>query len=137
VVIAGALNVLGLRRVVVTGSLTEMPPVVLDYLSKAIIKGSMWARFGEVTVQAAPRRRIAGLVAVGLDRLVLPMTEAKRGPRSVSEKSDLSRSRRKEAQTWLENGPAKENQRLLTSSPTAFQTGSKTTQRLSTRHSMI
>jgi len=72
-VIAGALNVLGLNHVVVTGSLTELPSAVMDHVSAAIVKGAVWARFGMVKVEAAPRRRAAGLVAVGLDRVVLPM----------------------------------------------------------------
>jgi predicted NBD/HSP70 family sugar kinase len=70
--IAGALNVLGQRRVVITGSLTELPPVVLQYLSRAVQNGAMWARFGEVECVSGPRRRTAGLVAVGIDRLVVP-----------------------------------------------------------------
>jgi predicted NBD/HSP70 family sugar kinase len=74
-VIAGALNVLGLRRVIVTGSLAGMPAGVMAHLAQAIRKGAMWARFGEVAVAAAPQHRTAGLVAAGLDRLVLPMTE--------------------------------------------------------------
>jgi predicted NBD/HSP70 family sugar kinase len=73
VVIAGALNVLGLRRVIITGSLTELPPAVCQHLANAIGKGAMWARFGKVECQSAPRRRTAGLVAVGIDRLVMPM----------------------------------------------------------------
>jgi len=73
VVISGALNVMGLRRVIITGTLTELPPAVMEYLSLAIVKGSIWARFGDVSVERAPRRRTAGLVAVGIDRLVLPM----------------------------------------------------------------
>jgi predicted NBD/HSP70 family sugar kinase len=71
VVIAGALNVLGLHHVTVTGSLVELPPIVMEYLSLAIVKGAMWARFGQVTVEGAPRRRGAGLVAVGIDRLIM------------------------------------------------------------------
>ena len=70
--IAGALNVLGLRRVVITGSLTELPAVVMQYLSHAVKNGAMWARFGKVECISAPRRRTAGLVAVGIDRLVVP-----------------------------------------------------------------
>lgn len=70
--IAGALNVLGLRRVVITGSLTELPVAVIQYLSRAIQSGAMWARFGEVECNSAPRRRTAGLVALGIDRLVVP-----------------------------------------------------------------
>jgi predicted NBD/HSP70 family sugar kinase len=72
VAIAGALNVLGLRQVIITGSLTELPPAVLAHLSRAIENGAMWARFGKVECLSAPRRRTAGLVAVGIDRLVVP-----------------------------------------------------------------
>ena len=70
--IAGALNVLGLRRVVITGSLTELPVSVLAHLSRAVQDGSMWAKFGRVECAAAPRRRTAGLIAVGIDRLIVP-----------------------------------------------------------------
>ena len=70
--IAGSLNVLGLRRVVITGSLTELPPAVMQYLSHAVQNGAMWARFGRVECIAAPRRRNAGIVAVGIDRLLVP-----------------------------------------------------------------
>lgn len=73
--IAGALNVLGLRRVVITGSLTELPSDVLAHLSQAIQNGSMWAKFGSVECVAATRRRTAGLVAIGIDRLIVPDTK--------------------------------------------------------------
>jgi predicted NBD/HSP70 family sugar kinase len=78
VVIAGALNVLGLRRLIVTGSLTELPPAVLRYLSSAISRGALWGRFGKIDVEGAPRRRIAGLVSVGIDRLVVPTADGAR-----------------------------------------------------------
>jgi predicted NBD/HSP70 family sugar kinase len=71
-VIAGALNVLGLRRVIITGHLTQLPPVVMATLAEAVRRGAMWARFGEVACEAAPRRRLTGLVAAGLDRLLFP-----------------------------------------------------------------
>lgn len=77
-VIAGALNVLGLRRVILTGAINELPPTVPACLSAAISRGALWARFGEMKVEAAPRRRVAGLVAAGLDQLVIPMAEAER-----------------------------------------------------------
>jgi predicted NBD/HSP70 family sugar kinase len=70
--IAGALNVIGLRRAVITGSLTELPPSVLAHLSRAVQNGSMWAKFGSVECTAAPRRRTAGLIAVGIDRMIVP-----------------------------------------------------------------
>jgi predicted NBD/HSP70 family sugar kinase len=76
--IAGSLNVLGLRRVVITGSLTELPPVVLEYLSHAVQSGAMWARFGQVECVSAPRRRNAGMVAVGINRLLVPDVREKR-----------------------------------------------------------
>jgi N-acetylglucosamine repressor len=70
--IAGGLNMLGLRRVVITGSVTELPPSVFSYLSNAIVKGTLWARFGELKVEKARRHRKAGLVAAGIDRLIVP-----------------------------------------------------------------
>lgn len=77
-VIAGALNVMGLRRLILTGILTELAPSAIEYLSKAVRKGAMWARFGELSIETAPRRRAAGLVAVGIDRLLLPMEKNSR-----------------------------------------------------------
>ncbi|HWY31569.1 MAG TPA: hypothetical protein VNX46_12485, partial [Candidatus Acidoferrum sp.] len=74
VVIAGSLNVLGLRRVVITGVLADLAPAVIGELADAIKKGAMWARFGEVECVVAPRRRAAGLVAVGIDRFIAPET---------------------------------------------------------------
>jgi len=75
-VIAGALNVLGVHRVVVTGLLTELPGAV-EYLDREIQSGALWARFGQVACRAASRHRSAGLVAAGLDRIVLPIGEEK------------------------------------------------------------
>ncbi|MGA2747917.1 MAG: ROK family transcriptional regulator [Verrucomicrobiota bacterium] len=75
--IAGALNVCGLRRVVVTGSVVELPPAVFRYLAAAIERGTLWARLGRIEVLSAPRRRSAGLAAAGIERLVLPMMDKK------------------------------------------------------------
>jgi predicted NBD/HSP70 family sugar kinase len=83
VVLAGALNVLGLRRLIITGILTELPSAMMDYLSQAIAKGAMWARFGKVEIESAPRRRTAGLVAVGIDRLVLPVEKEESVPNAL------------------------------------------------------
>lgn len=88
--IAEALNVLGLRQVVITGSMTELPPVVFEHLSHAIENGAMWARFGEVKCVRAPRRRIAGLVAVGIDRLVVPAHEETNSKKSA-ERRDITK----------------------------------------------
>jgi predicted NBD/HSP70 family sugar kinase len=70
--IAASLNVLGLRRVVITGSLGELPPTVLDHLSLAIRSGTMWARFGSVECTGERRQRLSGLVATGIDRFIVP-----------------------------------------------------------------
>jgi hypothetical protein len=80
-VIAGALNVLGINRVIITGALTELPGFVFERLSTEIQKGALWARFGKVICQSAPHRRAAGLVAVGIDRLILPDNAAVQGSR--------------------------------------------------------
>ena len=71
-VIAGALNVLGLRQVVITGHLHDLPPAVFAHLADAVKRGAMWARFGEVECLAAPRRRTAGLAAIGIDHFLVP-----------------------------------------------------------------
>lgn len=75
-IMAGALNVLGLRRLIVTGSLVDLQPAVIRHLAEAVSRGALWGRFGNVHVEGAPRRRMAGLVSVGIDRLVMPMTDA-------------------------------------------------------------
>ncbi len=72
VVIAGALNVLGLRRVVLTGALNELSPKVVARLADGIREGSIWARFGAVDCHVEARNRMAGLVAVGIDRFIAP-----------------------------------------------------------------
>jgi predicted NBD/HSP70 family sugar kinase len=74
-VIAGAANVLGVGRIIITGSLTELAPGVMTYLEQAVVKGTMWARFGQVHCVSAPRRRTAGLVAVGIDQLVSSLSD--------------------------------------------------------------
>jgi N-acetylglucosamine repressor len=78
VAIASALNILGLRRVIITGSLTELPAAVMQHLATNIKAGSMWAKFGSVECLSAPRHRAAGLVAVGIDRLVVPEAAPKK-----------------------------------------------------------
>lgn len=71
-VIAGALNVLGIHRVIVTGLIADLPETAINYLMNQVRQGAMWARFGQLVCQCAPHHRAAGLVAHGLDRLVLP-----------------------------------------------------------------
>ena len=69
--IAAALNLLGLRQVVLTGAFRELPPACVQYLSDSVQQHAMWARFGEIALRTAPRRRQAGVVSVALDSLLL------------------------------------------------------------------
>jgi len=71
-VIAGALNMLGLRRVILTGNLSDLPQAAFERVRHRVCRGALWARFGNIEFLLAPRRRSAGLVAFGIDRLLLP-----------------------------------------------------------------
>ena len=79
-VFAGALNLLGLRRVVLTGFVTELPPEAVELMEAELRRHTLWARFGEVTCKSAPHYRAAGLILNGLDRLVLPQNFGKVKP---------------------------------------------------------
>lgn len=94
VIIAGALNVLGLRHAVVTGHLTDLPETVLDRLARSVRRGAMWARFGEVVCESAPRRRLEGLVTAGIDRLLLPATDEGPLPNAVRRRMARTARRR-------------------------------------------
>jgi hypothetical protein len=41
-------------------------------LAESISGGSLWERFGKISCVFAPRHHTAGMVAVGLDRVVMP-----------------------------------------------------------------
>jgi len=83
-VIANALNVLGLRRLVITGCITELPPIVTVRLAEFVKAGALWARFGEVHVSIAKRHRAAGLVAAGIDRLLVPAPHYHHGQQAAA-----------------------------------------------------
>jgi predicted NBD/HSP70 family sugar kinase len=68
--IAGAMNLLGLREVVLTGAFSELPPTCIDHLSSCVRRYAMWSRFAEVSIRTAPRRRQAGMVSVALERIL-------------------------------------------------------------------
>ena len=71
VCIAASLNNFGLRQVVLTGALHELPEAVADYLTEAVRANTMWARFGTIDVYTAPRRRLAGMVHTAISQTVL------------------------------------------------------------------
>jgi predicted NBD/HSP70 family sugar kinase len=68
--IAAALNLLGLRQVVLTGAFRELPENCVRHLGDAISHHAMWARFDKLSIRTAPRRRQAGVVSVALDSLL-------------------------------------------------------------------
>ena len=69
---AGAVNLLGIRDVVVMGDLPELGPDVVSMLAERLRRHALPARFGALSCRAAPRRRLLGLAAAAMDRLLLP-----------------------------------------------------------------
>ncbi len=69
--IAGGLNLLGVRQVLLTGALGDIPPAV-HYLIEATQRGAMWARFGEVNCRYARRRRMIGMISLAIDQVIHP-----------------------------------------------------------------
>ena len=54
--VSAALNLYGVRRVVMVGRITELPAPATDYLIGVIQRASMWSRFDAVAVTLAPKR---------------------------------------------------------------------------------
>ena len=71
--ISAALNVFGVRRVVLVGRVVELPAPATDYLIGAIQRAAMWSRFDAVAVTLAPKRRARGLLVAGIQRFVMPV----------------------------------------------------------------
>jgi predicted NBD/HSP70 family sugar kinase len=72
-VIAGAMNVLGVGELVMTGSLMELGDPVTDALSAAVARRAMWSRFGQIACRWSPRHWSAGLIAAAIDRVLMPV----------------------------------------------------------------
>jgi predicted NBD/HSP70 family sugar kinase len=68
--VAAALNVEGIASVLFTGSISELPSSVTDYLFAQVQRGAMWGRLGTVNCKTAPRRRMAGMICSGIDRVL-------------------------------------------------------------------
>jgi predicted NBD/HSP70 family sugar kinase len=83
ITVGGALNLLGLDRVVLTGLFETLPSHCLAQLAQQIESASLVARFGRVQVSVAQRRRAQGLLRRVLHRLVIP-TEDWRKPCAVA-----------------------------------------------------
>ena len=70
--VAAALNIYGVRRVVLVGLVTELPAAATDYLVGVIQRSAMWSRFDAVAVNLAPKRRSRGLLVAAIHRFVMP-----------------------------------------------------------------
>jgi len=71
--VGAALNIYGVRRVVLVGRVTELPTSATDYLSAAIQRAALWSRFDAVAVIFAQKRFARGLLMAGIHRFVMPM----------------------------------------------------------------
>lgn len=69
-VVVGAVNLVGLRHVVVTGHLPLLHPLALQRLADGVKAHSLLGRIDRVSVVPAPQRRWLGLVAGAADRLL-------------------------------------------------------------------
>lgn len=69
--IGGALNLLGVRQVIMTGAVDELPARIGQDLAGRISQAALWGRFGDVATAVAPRRRALGLVAGAVERVWL------------------------------------------------------------------
>jgi predicted NBD/HSP70 family sugar kinase len=75
-VIAGAINIAGVSKVVLSGALLELGSNVLETMTEEINAHALWGRFGNIRVEAAPRQRLLGLTLAALDSVVLAPTPA-------------------------------------------------------------
>ncbi|MBK7405371.1 MAG: ROK family protein [Phycisphaerales bacterium] len=75
VVIAGAINLLGIQHIVLTGDLPSLHPAVVGEFGERISQHALIARFAKLDCRAAGRRRALGLIAAAADRILLPEPE--------------------------------------------------------------
>ena len=68
--IAGGVNVLGVRHVLLSGALNDIPGAV-EHLSGGIRRGGMWGRFGEIECRPIQRRRLLGMISLAIDEVLL------------------------------------------------------------------
>lgn len=66
-VVAGAINLLGIGHVIVTGDFPSLHPEMIPRLEASVQEHSLLGRFGRVSCTAAPRRRWLGLVVAASD----------------------------------------------------------------------
>lgn len=75
-VIGGALNMVGVQRVVFTGAANELPEPLQQRLAGLVREHSLWGRLQRIDCCFAPRHRMRGMVATGIDHLVAPLADS-------------------------------------------------------------
>lgn len=70
-VLAGALNLLGLRDVVAVGPVADLHPEVVPELGRRLASHALLGRFGRVECKRAPERRQLGLLRAAIDRVLI------------------------------------------------------------------
>jgi N-acetylglucosamine repressor len=70
--IAGAINTVGVPRVVLSGPVADLPERTVSYLTEAVEAAAMWSRFETVSCVVAPQKRLEGLVLAGIQNAVIP-----------------------------------------------------------------
>lgn len=75
-VIGSALNTIGVKRVVFTGAVNDLPEHFQRMLSECVARHSLWGRLEDIACDFSPRYRMRGMVATGIDRLVAPLPDS-------------------------------------------------------------
>lgn len=70
--IAGAINTVGVARVVLSGPVAELGERTVGYLMDAVEAAAMWSRFETASCIVAPQQRLEGLVLAGIQNAVIP-----------------------------------------------------------------
>lgn len=70
-VLAGALNLLGLRDVVAVGPVADLHPEVVPELGRRLAAHALLGRFGRVECKHAPERRQLGLLRAAIERVLV------------------------------------------------------------------
>lgn len=70
-VLAGALNLLGLRDVVAVGPVADLHPELVPELGRRLASHALLGRFGRVECRHAPERRQLGLLRAAIDRVLV------------------------------------------------------------------
>jgi predicted NBD/HSP70 family sugar kinase len=68
--IASALNLFGIRQVILSGGFSDLSTGAWEHLCRGIVNGALPSRFSAVEVELGPRKRFRGLSAAAVNRLL-------------------------------------------------------------------